>query len=146
MDRVQWIWQIRSKRFQTKLKMYTKRNQNWYSEWIHLVDVHLFCVEHTIKRTMVILTRTVYGHCEDAGPTPPWRCSRWVCPAASALTADSHQNRWVCHAAPCRTPTIYATATSINIFSPKRMNTHTRELFRGGERKLCESEGKRVYL
>jgi hypothetical protein len=78
-----------------------------------------------IKRTMVMLTKTVYGHCEEAVPTPLWHHSRGVCPAASALTADSHRNRRVCRAAPCRTSTIYATATSMNTFSPERMNTHT---------------------
>jgi hypothetical protein len=62
-----------------------------------------------IKRTMIMLTRTVYVHCEEAGPTPLWRRSRWVCPAVSTLTAVSHQNRRVYRAAPCRTPTIYAT-------------------------------------
>jgi hypothetical protein len=72
-----------------------------------------------------MLTRTVYGHCEKAGPTPPWRCSRRVCPAASVFTADSHRNRRVCHAALCCTPTIYATMTIMNTFSPERMNTHT---------------------
>jgi hypothetical protein len=103
--------------------MYTKRNSKPI-EWIHLVEVHLFRVEHKIKWTMVMLTRTVYGHFVEAGPMPPWRCSRRVCPAASALTGDSHQNRWVCRAAPCRTPTIYATTTSMNTFRPKRMNRH----------------------
>jgi hypothetical protein len=72
-----------------------------------------------------MLTRTVYGHCKEAGPMLPWLCSRQVCPAVSMLTTDSHPNRRVCRAAPCRTPTIYATATSMNIFSPKRMNTNT---------------------
>jgi hypothetical protein len=72
-----------------------------------------------------MLTRTVYGHCEEAGPTPPW-CRSWrVCPAASALTADSHRNRRVCRAAPRRTPTIYATTSSMNTFSQERINTHT---------------------
>jgi hypothetical protein len=75
-----------------------------------------------------MLTRTVYGHYEDVGLTPPWRRSRRVSPAASALSADSHRNRWVCRAAPCRTPTIYATATSMKTFSPKRINTHTTPL------------------
>jgi hypothetical protein len=72
-----------------------------------------------------MLTRTVYGHCEEAGPTPPWRRSRRVCPALLMLTADSHRNRRVCRAAPHRTRTIYATATNMNTFSPKRMNTCT---------------------
>jgi hypothetical protein len=87
--------------------------------------VHLFRVEHMIKQTMVMLTRTVYGHCGEAGPTLPWRRSRRVYPAASALTADSHRNRQVYRAAPRRTPTIYATMTSMNTFSAERMNTHT---------------------
>jgi hypothetical protein len=104
--------------------MYTKRNSTKLKTDSHLVEVHLFCVEHTIKQTMVMLTRTSYGHCEEVGPAPPWRCSRRVCPATSALTTDSHRNRRFYHVAPCRTPTIYATATSINTFSLKRINTH----------------------
>jgi hypothetical protein len=91
----------------------------------YLVEVHLFRVEHTIKRTMVMLIRIVYGHCEETGPTPPWRRSRRVCPAASALTADSHRNWRVCGATPRYTPTIYATTTSMNTFSLERMNTHS---------------------
>jgi hypothetical protein len=43
----------------------------------------------------------------------------------SVLTTDSHRKRRVCRAAPRRTPTIYATATSMNTFSTERMNTHT---------------------
>jgi hypothetical protein len=35
------------------------------------VEVHLFRVEHMIKQTMVMLTRTVYDHYEDARLTPP---------------------------------------------------------------------------
>jgi hypothetical protein len=46
-------------------------------------------------------------------------------PAASALTVGSHENRRVCRAVPCRAPTIYATATSMNTFSPQRMYTRT---------------------
>jgi hypothetical protein len=72
-----------------------------------------------------MLTRTLFGHCEDAGLTSPWRRSRRVCPAASVLTADSQRNGWVCRAAPRRTPTIYTTATSMNTFSLEKMNTHT---------------------
>jgi hypothetical protein len=53
-----------------------------------------------------------------------WRRRR-VCPAASTLTANSHQNRRVCRTAPRCTPTIYATTTSMNTFSLERMNTHT---------------------
>jgi hypothetical protein len=78
-----------------------------------------------IKQTMIMLTRTVYGHCEEARPAPPWRRSRRVCPAALALTADSHQKWRVCRASPRCTPTIYATVTSMNTFSPERMNTNT---------------------
>jgi hypothetical protein len=103
--------------------MYTKRNSK--PTWINLVEVRLFCVEHMIKRTMVMLTRTMYEHYEEAGPTPPWRRSRRVRPAASALAAGSHQNQQVCHAAPRRAPMIYATTTSMNTFSQERMNTHT---------------------
>jgi hypothetical protein len=49
--------------------------------------MHLFHVEHTIKQIMVMLTRTVYEHCEEAGPTLP-------------LTVGSHRNRRVCRATP----------------------------------------------
>jgi hypothetical protein len=104
--------------YQTKLKT-DSQNRFISSRCI------FFCEEHMIKWTMVMLTRTLYGHCEDVGLTPPWRRSRRFCPAASVLTVDSHRNRRVCRAAPRRTPTIYAIATSMNTFSPQRMNTHT---------------------
>jgi hypothetical protein len=47
--------------YQTKLK---SDSQNGF------ISLRYFCVEHTIKRTMVMLTRTVYVYCEEAGPTP----------------------------------------------------------------------------
>jgi hypothetical protein len=90
-DRVQWIWQTRSKRFQTKLKMYTKRNSKLIVRMDYLIEVHLFRVEHTIKRTMVILTRTVYVHYEEAGDVVAGESVplRWRSPPLATETNES---------------------------------------------------------
>jgi hypothetical protein len=44
-----------SNRFQTKLKLTPNETQNGWSEWIPLVEVHLFHVGHMFQRTMVVV-------------------------------------------------------------------------------------------
>jgi hypothetical protein len=51
-DKFDKIW---SNRFQTKLKLTPNETQNELSEWIHLVEVHLFHVGHMFQRSMVVV-------------------------------------------------------------------------------------------
>jgi hypothetical protein len=46
---------IRSNRFQTKLKLTQNKTRNGWSEWIPLVEVHLFHVGHMLQRSMVMV-------------------------------------------------------------------------------------------
>jgi hypothetical protein len=46
------IW---SNRFQTKLKLIPNKTRNGWSEWILLIEVHLFHVGHMLQRSMVVV-------------------------------------------------------------------------------------------
>jgi hypothetical protein len=46
---------IRSNRFQIKLKLTPNETRNGWSEWIPLVEVHLFHVGHMVQRSMVVV-------------------------------------------------------------------------------------------
>jgi hypothetical protein len=46
---------IRSNQFQTKLKLTPNETQNGWSEWIPLVEVHLFRIGHMLQRSMVVV-------------------------------------------------------------------------------------------
>jgi hypothetical protein len=46
---------IRSNRFQTKLKLTPNETRNGWSEWIPLIEVHLFHVGHMLQRSMVVV-------------------------------------------------------------------------------------------
>jgi hypothetical protein len=46
---------IRSNQFQTKLKLTPNETRNGWSEWILLVEVHLFHVGHMLQRSMVVV-------------------------------------------------------------------------------------------
>jgi hypothetical protein len=45
---------IRSNRFQTNLKLTPNKTRNGWSEWIPLIEVHLFHVGHMLQRSMVV--------------------------------------------------------------------------------------------
>jgi hypothetical protein len=47
--------QIWSNWFQTKLKLTPNETRNGWLEWIHLIEVHLFHVEHIFQRSMVVI-------------------------------------------------------------------------------------------
>jgi hypothetical protein len=51
---------IRSNQFQTKLKLTPNETRNGWSEWIPLVEVHLFHVEHMLQRSMVVVLWRAY--------------------------------------------------------------------------------------
>jgi hypothetical protein len=51
---------IRSNRFQTKLKLTPNKTRNGWSEWISLVEVHHFHIEHMLQRSMVVVLWRAY--------------------------------------------------------------------------------------
>jgi hypothetical protein len=51
---------IQSNRSQIKLKVTPNETWNWYSKLIHLVEVHLFYVEHMFKQIMVVFFLNQY--------------------------------------------------------------------------------------
>jgi hypothetical protein len=46
---------IRSNQFQMKLKLTPNETRNGWSEWIPLVEVHLFHIGHMLQRSMVVV-------------------------------------------------------------------------------------------
>jgi hypothetical protein len=46
---------IRLNRFQTKLKLTPTETRNRWSEWIPLVEVHLFQIGHMLQLSMVVV-------------------------------------------------------------------------------------------
>jgi hypothetical protein len=51
-DEFDKIW---SNQFQTKLKLTPNETRNRWSEWIPLVEVHLFHVGHMLQRSIVVV-------------------------------------------------------------------------------------------
>jgi hypothetical protein len=56
-DEFDKIW---SNRFQTKLKLTPNKTRNGWSEWISLVEVHLFYVGHMFQWSMVVVLWRAY--------------------------------------------------------------------------------------